>query len=288
MRLSAHRVVALSVVDGAAGAGGHCGHGLLPEVRLAGCASHARSAAPAEEVLIADRADPRRPAARWLRPAAGSARRPVQGREVAAHGFRCVQAEEHATDVAGHPRPGDQRGATITAKVSGTIQAAGWASRAPGQPPRGASSKVVEHGRAGQQPAGRRARPAPDVGEAAPPDAQHQQRAERAGRQGERETDRGCERSGPLRRAVRHATATTALAGSGGVRGEPCRPGRARGPGTARPATETVRPEAVDRNAANAPAVTRPPSSCPGRPGSIRSGSSSTIVSAPLRSSSGR
>ena len=45
------------------------------------------------------------------------------------------------------------------------------------------------------------------------------------------------------------------------------------------PATDTISPEAVDRNAANAPAATSAPSSSPPSPGHAASGSASTTVS---------
>ena len=54
------------------------------------------------------------------------------------------------------------------------------------------------------------------------------------------------------------------------------------------PATETVSPDAVDRNAAKAPAVTSAPSSTPDSPGNIRSGNSKTVASVwPVSSRSG-
>src|SRR6185312_10024018 len=54
------------------------------------------------------------------------------------------------------------------------------------------------------------------------------------------------------------------------------------------PETDTSSPLAVDRNAANAPAATNPPNSCPGSPPSAASGSTSTTASAlPSRSRCG-
>ena len=74
---------------------------------------------------------------------------------------------------------------TITANASGTVQAAGWPTSCAGQPCSGGPSTVISTARhrraAAGQDAGRRA----DVGQPAPPDAEHQQRAE--ARRGDRE-----------------------------------------------------------------------------------------------------
>ena len=66
------------------------------------------------------------------------------------------------------------------------------------------------------------------------------------------------------------------------------RAGTARTSWASTPATEMVSPEEVDRNAANAPAVTSAASACPSEPPTIRSGSSSTVASvSPVSSRSG-
>ena len=75
---------------------------------------------------------------------------------------------------------------TITANASGTVHAAGWATSVAGQPYSGGPSTVTStaarRAAAGQHPGGRAA-----GGQPAPPDAQHQQRAE--ARRGDRERE---------------------------------------------------------------------------------------------------
>ena len=89
---------------------------------------------------------------------------------------------------AGRRRPSSRRPAA-------RVHAAGWASRARGPARSRRASSRVEHDGARRKPAadqqpGDRA----DVGEPAPPDAEHQQRAERRGGHRERQPDRAARR----------------------------------------------------------------------------------------------
>ena len=158
---------------------------------------------------------------------------------------------------AGHPvRGSPARRTTIVANASGTAQAAGWASStAPSR-----RCGAVEQGR---RPRRRRSRTPPtsqpgeraDVGQPAPPDAEHQQRAERRRGHRERQAD------GPGDADV---AGWRAPAGSGTVTATTAASRKAVTPRSRRPitswvitpATAIVSPDEVDRNAANAPAVT--------------------------------
>src|SRR3954452_21679626 len=75
----------------------------------AGPLLHAGSVVGAREVPSADRAHRRRSTARPLRPAAGSARPPVERGKVGGQGFRGGQPQEHPADVPRQPPPAAQR-----------------------------------------------------------------------------------------------------------------------------------------------------------------------------------
>ena len=77
----------------------------------------------------------------------------------------------------------------IVANAIGTVHAAGWASSAAVQPLWVFSSSVSTTAPPDSSPPTSSPAIAPDVGEPSPPDAEHDQRAERARRDGERQPD---------------------------------------------------------------------------------------------------
>ena len=170
--------------------------------------------------------------------------------------------------------------AIIVANAIGTETAAGWVRIAP----RGRSSRHVadqpggDHaggdGRAGEHAGGGAAR-----GQPRPPDAEQQQRAERA--RGEREGPADEHGDVDLARGQREQRGRD-HAGAGGEP-EPRAPPPRACPGRTSwetvPAMLTSRPDAVDMNAANAPAATIAARMSPGRPGQAAAGTRSTTLS---------
>ena len=179
---------------------------------------------------------------------------------------------------------------TMTANAIGTAQAAGCASSAPAQPGCGPPTTVTSDGGDRQAAADDQTGERTDVGEPAPPDAEHEQRAERRRRDGEGQPDhRGQRRAAGCGRLSTYGTRIAAAQPTGTTdRARASRRSRAARPATARRpprrsarTTSTGRPRTRRRSPARRAA-------CPGSPPSIRSGSSSTVASvSPVSSRSG-
>jgi hypothetical protein len=193
---------------------------------------------------------------------------------------------------AGGTRSFDASDTTImTANEIGTVHTAGWPSTAPGQP---AGSWPVSVARAA-------------VSESVPPTAipasapasvsrLHQMPSTSNGQKVDAATVKAsatttARPSRSLRKLNAYGMASARIALSRKDRIRSRRGARSRSPirlWPSTPATDTARPDTVDRNAAKAPAVTSAPSHTPGIPLSIRSGSSSTVASvSPVSSRSG-
>ena len=183
------------------------------------------------------------------------------------------------------------RRADIVANASGTESTAGWVSSASSVPVVGVEQEPGEdrrrrRRRADHEPGRRAAR-----GQPLPPDPEQQQRAERGRRQRERPADQhgDVELARDQREQRRHdhrAQRGDAEARAGAPAASRATPRRKSCDSV--PASDTSSPDAVDMNAANAPAATSAPSSSPPSPGHAASGSRSTTVSvSPVRYSSG-
>ena len=138
------------------------------------------------------------------------------------------------------------------------------------QPGRWRRSSSVQHdGGAGAEPADQQPGDGAGGGEPAPPDAEHEQRAERRGGHRERQADR---RATPTSGASSDDQARHQHGDDGRDperRRRPAAGGPHRRPMTSwlsTPATAIVSPDEVERNAANAPAVTSPVSRSPREP----------------------
>ena len=160
---------------------------------------------------------------------------------------------------------------TIVTSAAGTLQAAGWPRSTASQPVASRWHEGVPDGRAGPEPTDQQPGHRADVGEPPPPDAEQQQRAERRGGDREREPDGAGDADVRAWRApARQGTTTATAAPTRKAATPPSRRSPNRRPVTSwlsTPATAMARPDEVERNAANAPAVTSPVSSSPPGPG---------------------
>ena len=105
---------------------------------------------------------------------------PTNGYVVASS--RCSRRVAAAAHAGGRPRSDTP---TITANASGTVHSAGWPSRLAAEALGGAEEEVDADRADRREQADHDARDGPGRGEPRPPDAEHQQRAERGGGHGE-------------------------------------------------------------------------------------------------------
>src|SRR4051812_21999995 len=167
--------------------------------------------------------------------------------------------------------------ATMAAKASGTLQAAGWPSSTSLQLSGSPSYSVQTTPALAPRPPARSPATAPDG-----VSPRHQMPSTSSGQNVDaatakaRPTARATERSGAASAAAR-GTPTAAVAATRNAVTPDQRSLRTSWART--PDTAMARPDDVERNAANAPAVTRPVSTSPAMPPSISLGSSRTTVS---------
>ena len=230
----------------------------------------------------------RRPPPVWACPAAGGRARRCAAITAAPSGrlwttsgherprststLRACAASPSAARLCGDPGPGEQRTAHHrSANARGTVHAAGWASSAPVQPSKGPASMVAVTAALALTPPARRPAIAPNAVRPPPPDPEDEQGAERGRSEREREPHRvgqpdlvvsrraAAARRRPPRWRANVCTDARSRGGPAAARAARCR-------GPQHPATETISPEAVDRNAAKAPATSSDDSRSPQGP----------------------